>query len=315
MLSDAGHVSLLLRLVRTVTQQPTYIGTSALPLCLFSEFFPSVFLSVVFSLYGSNTELELLITSVQIREPVTTPASRENAKVTDVVEGSSAYCNMAESELVKDLGEWKVEEDVIDLWTDLSPLLCPPLEPSVYPIFPSCPEKDCVPKSNPREPGGSQNCHPPTRSCLLLRSPSVLHLCGGFIVGLPVSIGIRLEEPSSPPPGLRLGPSTQWLHHGPYLPPLHPGPWSGVDHPAPQDSSGFTSSLWLHQAPPSLRLHLGPLSLQLHRSLPDPRLCVSRRYHLLHLGPPDPPIMSCPQTVLVVFFPHVLCDLVSPLSN
>ncbi len=57
-------------------------------------------------------------------------------------------------------------------------------------------------------------------------------------------------------------------------------------------SSSYTSSLRLCQAPPSLWLHLGPLSLRLHRSLPDPRLRLGRLSHLLRLGPPDPP--HCP---------------------
>ncbi len=37
-------------------------------------------------------------------------------------------------------------------------------------------------------------------------------------------------------------------------------------------SSGCLSSLRLSQAPPSLRLPFGPLSLRLHHSLPDPRI-------------------------------------------
>ncbi len=63
-------------------------------------------------------------------------------------------------------------------------------------------------------------------------------------------------------------------------------PWSVIDHPPTQDS---TPSLWLCQAPLSLRLHLGPLSLRLHCGLLDPRLRLSRRSHLRHLGPPNPP--------------------------
>ncbi len=54
-------------------------------------------------------------------------------------------------------------------------------------------------------------------------------------------------------------------------------------------SSGYASSLWLCQAPPSLWLHLGPLSLWLHHGLPDHHLRLGRRNHLLRLGPPDPP--------------------------
>uniref|UniRef100_A0A673N6Q9 Uncharacterized protein n=1 Tax=Sinocyclocheilus rhinocerous TaxID=307959 RepID=A0A673N6Q9_9TELE len=49
------------------------------------------------------------------------------------------------------------------------------------------------------------------------------------------------------------------------------------------------SSLRLCQAPSSFQFLLSPLSLRLHRGLLDLRLRVSRRCHLLRLGPPDPP--------------------------
>ncbi|KAL0181818.1 hypothetical protein M9458_024224, partial [Cirrhinus mrigala] len=41
-------------------------------------------------------ELELLVTSVQVFEPATMPTTREKAVASDVAEGSSAHCNMAE---------------------------------------------------------------------------------------------------------------------------------------------------------------------------------------------------------------------------
>ncbi|KAL0199837.1 hypothetical protein M9458_003024, partial [Cirrhinus mrigala] len=47
--------------------------------------------------------------------------------------------------------------------------------------------------------------------------------------------------------------------------------------------SGCASSLWLHQAPPSLRLHLCPLLLWLHCGLSDPSLRDGRRNHWFHL--------------------------------
>ncbi len=54
-------------------------------------------------------------------------------------------------------------------------------------------------------------------------------------------------------------------------------------------SSGYTLSLWLCQAPSSLCLHLGSLSLQLHHALADPHLRHGCRHHMLRLGPSDHP--------------------------
>ncbi len=61
------------------------------------------------------------------------------------VERSSAHCAVAKGELRMDLGEWKVEGDLIDLYTDLPPLLPPSSEPSVTPISMSRPERAPVP--------------------------------------------------------------------------------------------------------------------------------------------------------------------------
>ncbi|KAL0191560.1 hypothetical protein M9458_014258, partial [Cirrhinus mrigala] len=55
-----------------------------------------------------TTEPEVLVTSVQLCEPTTT-AMKEKAVVSDFVDGSSAHCNMAEGELVEDLGLYKTE--------------------------------------------------------------------------------------------------------------------------------------------------------------------------------------------------------------
>ncbi|KAL0168705.1 hypothetical protein M9458_036927, partial [Cirrhinus mrigala] len=77
---------------------------------------------------------------------------------------------------------------------------------------------------------------------------------------------------------------------GPLIPPAPPG--SVVDHKPPHNSTPPPAP---HasgcQALPCLQLHFGPLLLRLHRGLPDPHL--SRRNHLLRLGPPDPPASSC----------------------
>ncbi len=65
-------------------------------------------------------------------------------------------------------------------------------------------------------------------------------------------------------------------------------------------SSGYTSSIWLCQAPPSLRLHLGPQSLQLHCGFMD-LLC------LLCLGPLDPQHHPGSSALHLGLYHHLLC--------
>ncbi len=140
------------------------------------------------------------------------------------------------------------------------------------------------------------NAHPPIYSCLLHHchlaapllslSPSSVGLLSSSIAVVGVSLDSTSESrtppwpfdpsvpqwllaPTSPPwPGSPLAPPGSLI-------PLAP-PWSGVDHlfTSGLHSSGFTSSLWLRQAPSSPRLLLSPLSLRLHHGLPDPRLHV-----------------------------------------
>ncbi len=118
-----------------------------------------------------------------------------------------------------------------------------------------------------------------------LCSPSAHHLCGGIAAGLPVSIGVMaggsLVSASSlwvPESTLALRPSSSTLEPSSLLSAVARQSTSSAGLPRPSGSdlvccrpstalglhsSCYTSSLC--QAPPSLRLHLGPLSLQLHR--------------------------------------------------
>ncbi|KAL0179982.1 hypothetical protein M9458_025424, partial [Cirrhinus mrigala] len=51
-----------------------------------------------------TAEPELRVTSDQVQEPATTPATREKAVASEIAERSSAHCTMAEGELLMDLG-------------------------------------------------------------------------------------------------------------------------------------------------------------------------------------------------------------------
>ncbi|XP_058649109.1 basic proline-rich protein-like [Onychostoma macrolepis] len=99
-----------------------------------------------------------------------------------------------------------------------------------------------------------------------------------------------LLAPSSPPwPGSPLAPPGSLVLPAP--------PWSGVDHPAPRDSTPLAlprpfvppapSGSFIPSPPPLFSVALAPCGLSY------PRLCVSRRHHLLRLGPPDPPRHPC----------------------
>ncbi len=57
----------------------------------------------------------LQVTSDQVREPATTPATREKAVDSEIVERSSAHCTMAEGELSVDLELWSSEGVFVDL--------------------------------------------------------------------------------------------------------------------------------------------------------------------------------------------------------
>ncbi|KAL0173783.1 hypothetical protein M9458_029751, partial [Cirrhinus mrigala] len=69
-------------------------------------------------------EPALHMTSVQVCRTATTVATREKAvvKASDIAEGSSAHCNMAECDLVKDLGLFEAEGVLDwDIYADLPP--------------------------------------------------------------------------------------------------------------------------------------------------------------------------------------------------
>ncbi|KAI2652932.1 Triple functional domain protein [Labeo rohita] len=188
----------------------------------------------------------LLMTSVQLHEPVTTPAPRENAKASDVLEGSSAHCNMAEGELVKELGEWKAEEDLIDLASLRAQRLsnAHPLPPAPLPL----------PLSSV-----SPSAHPQSSICAV-GLPRVCQLLLALWLEDPLSLPPASEsrtpprpfDPAAPPWPLVLS-SPPWP--GSPLAPLDslvtPAPsWSGIDHPAPRDSTPPASphpsgSVWL----------------------------------------------------------------------
>ncbi len=126
---------------------------------------------------------------------------------------------------------------------------------------------------------------------------SILHLWSGFASVCQSPAPLWSEDPQSPPPTsetqtppLPVDPlDLPWLL-APSSPPgsLDPLtlPWLVVDLPSPRDytAPGLTSSLCpsgsVGLLPPSLWLHLGPLSLLLHRGLPDPGLRLGRLSHL-----------------------------------
>ncbi len=96
----------------------------------------------------------LIVTSDQVREPATTPATREQAVDSESAERRGAPCTVAEGELNLDLGLLDLEGEAVDVDADLPPLLPHCSEPSVTPASPSCPERDSVPKISPeRAPG------------------------------------------------------------------------------------------------------------------------------------------------------------------
>ncbi|KAL0199709.1 hypothetical protein M9458_002896, partial [Cirrhinus mrigala] len=204
----------------------------------------------------------------KVHEPATMPALRENTEASDIAKRSSTHCNQAQGELSKELGEWKAEEDLIDWFSELPPLLPPPLEPSVYTVFPSCPEKDCVPKRIPESPEAlkflpSHQLLPP--SPLSSVSPSTHPQPSICAVGSPLvcqsPLALRLEDPSSPPPASEswtppqpvdsaappwpLAPSSLPWPGSPLAPLgslIPPAPsWSGVNHPVPRDSTPLAS--------------------------------------------------------------------------
>ncbi|KAL0181417.1 hypothetical protein M9458_023823, partial [Cirrhinus mrigala] len=255
-------------------------------------------------------EPELRVPSDQVREPATTPATRQKAMASEIAESSSTHCNMAECECFNGPGYKESRPNRLPSVTPVPTLAQKGLlflsQALRKTISKSNPKRDSIPKSCPErisisESQKSQNCSP-SYSFLPPPLSSALHLCSRLAVGLQVTIGDTVGGSLSPPPASEsrtpprpidpaappwlLAPSSLPWPGSPLAPPgslVHPAPlWSGVNQPAPLDST-------LPAAPPSLQLHPGPLSLRFHHGLLDPHLCISRRSLMFQLGPPDPP--------------------------
>ncbi|KAL0151228.1 hypothetical protein M9458_053419, partial [Cirrhinus mrigala] len=245
---------------------------------------------------------ELLVMSVQMCEPATMPATREKAVASDIVEGSSAYCIMAESELVEDLGLYEAEGVLNwDIYTDLPPLLPPSSEWTETAMPEFSPEGAPLPELSP-----DPSAHPQSSICavgspLVCQSPSALQL-EDPLSPPPASESRTLPRPVEPAaPSWLLVPSFPPWPGSPLAPPgslipLAP-PWAVYINPSPWDSTP--------QAPPSLRLHLGPLSQRVHHGLPDPHLRIGCRRHLFHLFLLDSP--RHPGSLALCLGFHLLC--------
>ncbi len=232
-------------------------------------------------------EPELLMTSVKVCEPATTPATREKAADGVSVDRSSTPCTVAEGELC--MARWlcHTEEErapVPELNPERAPIpefrpespeahKCPPSHPLLPPLSSGSPSARSQPTIYAvRAPW---DCHPPAYSPVSLDSAS------------------SLWAPDSAP--------AHWLHHCSLLSPLRRGP----------------SVHWLCRAPSFLWLCLGLASTILESCLRTPllrlRLVPSSSFipsappqssvapapprppgstPLLCLGPPDPP--RCP---------------------
>ncbi|KAL0177499.1 hypothetical protein M9458_026393, partial [Cirrhinus mrigala] len=140
------------------------------------------------------TDPGLHMMSVQVFEPATTPTTRENAEASVIAERSSAQCNMAEGEMVADLGLFEAEGVFDwDLYADLPPLLLPSTELSETAMPELSPEWALLPELSPEEAYKCPPSHlliPPPPLLSGSPSPSTLHLCSRLTTGLPVSIGV-----------------------------------------------------------------------------------------------------------------------------
>ncbi len=78
------------------------------------------------------------MTSVQVREPATEPATGDNSVYSESAEGGFDHCNMADCKLKLDLGLLDVKQDFIDFNTDIYADMPPLLPPSSK--LSTCPE-------------------------------------------------------------------------------------------------------------------------------------------------------------------------------
>ncbi len=83
-------------------------------------------------------EPEPHVTSVQVREPATEPATGDNSVYSESTEGGFDHCNMADCKLKLDLGLLDVKQDFIDFNTDIYADMPPLLPPSSK--LSTCPE-------------------------------------------------------------------------------------------------------------------------------------------------------------------------------
>ncbi len=97
-----------------------------------------------------TTEPELLVMSVQVREPATKTASRENDTDSESTENSSDSCTVADGEVVLDHGLCNSEGERAPV-PELSPERAhvPPSSPEWAPVPELSPERAPVPPSNP----------------------------------------------------------------------------------------------------------------------------------------------------------------------
>ncbi|KAI2649219.1 Filamentous hemagglutinin [Labeo rohita] len=223
-------------------------------------------------LYGATEprivmEPELRVPSDLVQKPAATSTMRENTVYSDIMERSSTHCNMAEGEIIMDLGIRKAGEDLIAWDADLPPLL-PTSEHSVTPIPTSSPERAAVPtscpekalvstssleetlvsvlsqkrapvskpntKSDPQRARRLTNTRPPTHSCLFLRCC----LAAPLLTLSPPSVQWACYGGSTVAPSSLLSAVARQYTGSTVLPRLPPAsPWSVVDHLVPRDST------------------------------------------------------------------------------
>ncbi len=258
------------------------------------------------------------MTSVKVREPATTSASRERAMDGVSAERSSAPCTVAEGELRMARGLCHSKEERAP-FPEFSPRRTPVPAPRKYPPEPATLECLSVPaprKSPPESASvehtpvwahvpefspGSLEAHKYSPSHLLLPPPP-LSSCSHSTRPQSTIYAVRAlrdchpptspwsEFPSTPPPASEARttpgpPLTRWLHHGSKLPPLRRGPavhqlrW--LPHPT-------GSALVCRRPSCNLGLHV-PWPCQAPSSPPASPLSS------VTLAPPRPPVSTPPR--------------------